>query len=339
MPQSSPHPRTPPPDPQSTPTTRLAPSPTGALHLGNARTFLVNWAIARQRGWRIALRIDDLDGPRIKKNADIQALDILSWLGLDWDTAPLYQSADLTPYHDAMHTLAARRLVFPSALSRKEIEESASAPHADPASPGAEVRFPPELRPDAFPSGFDPAAHTDDKGDPAGWRFATPDEDVPFDDLFAGPQSFNPCRSVGDFPVWTRADQPAYQLGVVVDDHRQGVTHVVRGDDLLDSTARQLLLYRALDLAPEPAHLHLPLVVGPDGRRLAKRHADTRIDHYRDSGVRARRIVGLLAHWCAITPEPEPMTAADFAARLDLATIPREPVVFSPEHDRWLLTP
>ena len=327
--------------------TRLAPSPTGALHLGNARTFLINWALARQNGWRIILRIEDLDGPRIKPGAADAAIRTLEWLGLDWDEGPITQSADLTPYAEAMRTLAARAQVFPSALSRKEIEESGSAPHApgpgsgpgsDAGPAGAESRFAPELRPPLRPIAFDPHAHTDDGGNPAGWRFVTPDRDVPFRDDFAGPQSFNPHRSVGDFVVWTRADQPAYQLAVVVDDHRQGVTRVVRAADLLDSTARQLLLYRALSSTPEPTHTHLPLVIGPDGRRLAKRHGDTRIDHYRDAGVSPQRIVGLLASWCGFGDPgaPGPMTASEFAARLDLATIPRDPIVFSPKDDQWL---
>lgn len=323
-------------------TTRIAPSPTGALHLGNARTFLVNWAMARANHWSIVLRIEDLDGPRIKPGAAQGAIRTLEWLGIDWDTGPLYQSADLAPYTDAMRTLASRAMVFPSALSRKEIEESGSAPHApDPGSaPGAENRFSPELRPPLRPIEFDPGAHTDAEGRPAGWRFVTPDQDIAFHDEFAGPQSFNPHRSVGDFVVWTRADQPAYQLAVVVDDHRQGVTRVVRASDLLDSTARQLLLYRALFYLPEPSHTHLPLVVGPDGRRLAKRHADTRIDHYRERRVPPQRVIGLLARWCGIgDPEapPTPMDAAEFAARLDLATIPRTPIVFTLKDDQWLV--
>jgi len=156
------------------------------------------------------------------------------------------------------------------------------------------------------------------------------------DDAFAGERRVRPAGDIGDFIVWTRHGQPAYQLAVVVDDHRQGVTQVVRGDDLISSAGRQLLLYRALSLVPEPTYTHLPLVRGADGRRLAKRHGDTRLDTYRAAGIDPRRVVRLLAHWCGLTGTPPLLSAAEFRDRLDLRTIPREPVMFTPEDDAWL---
>lgn len=308
-------------------TTRLAPSPTGALHLGNARTFLVNWALARRRGWSILLRIEDLDGPRIKPGAADATIDTLRWLGLDWDTGPLVQSANLTPYRAALQTLARAGLAYPSDLSRAEIEAAASAPQEGV----HEVVFPASLRPSLHPSDFDNPT--------TNWRFATPDEPVTFIDTFAGPQTHHPARTIGDFIIWTRREVPAYQLAVVVDDARQGVTQVVRGDDLLDSAGRQILLHRALGLGPIPTYTHLPLVRGPDGRRLAKRHGDTRIDHYRQRGVPRERIIGLLAAWSGILPRtaPRPMTPTVFMERLDLSTIPRDAVTFTPEDDAWLM--
>ncbi|HYE62671.1 MAG TPA: glutamate--tRNA ligase family protein [Phycisphaerales bacterium] len=315
--------------PRSQPeTTRLAPSPTGALHLGNARTFLVNWAVARQQGWRIVLRVEDLDTPRIKPGVIDLTIDLLRWLGIDWDAGPLIQSADLAPYHAAMHTLAREGLIYPSDLTRREIETAASAPQEG----SHELVFPASLRPATRPRLF-----TDDA---SSWRFVTPELNVTYQDSFAGPQSFDPSRTIGDFVVWTRREpdkpgQPSYQLAVVVDDARQGITHIIRGDDLLESAARQLLLYRALGLAPEPTYTHLPLVKGPDGRRLAKRHGDTRLDTYRARGVTPERVVGLIASWCGL-PLKE-TTAAEFRDRLDLRTIPREPVTFLPEHEAWLL--
>lgn len=308
--------------------TRLAPSPTGALHLGNARTFLINWLLARRRGWRIILRIEDLDGPRTKPGADRQAIETLEWLGLDWDEGPIYQSADLAPYQRALSRLAASAAAYPSDLTRGQIEAAASAPQAG--SEAQELRFPPELRPSIHPRRFEDTR--------TNWRFVTPDRGVAFLDEFAGPQRFRPCDSVGDFVIWTSRGQPAYQLAVVADDGRQGVTHVVRGDDLLESAARQRLLYDALGLGPTPAYCHLPLVIGADGRRLAKRHGDTRVSRYRDAGAAPERVVGLLAWWSGVGEEREPMRLDEALARFDLDTMARTPVVFGPEDDSWLLS-
>lgn len=305
--------------------TRLAPSPTGALHLGNARTFLVNWALARQEDWEIVFRVEDLDTPRIKPGAIDQTIDTLRWLGLDWDTEPIIQSRDLTPYENAMRALASKRLVYPCDLSRAQIEAASSAPHAGE----HESRFPPELRPGVIPTNFD-APDTS-------WRFAVDPGPVAFTDSFAGAQTIDPSRSVGDFVVWTKRSLPAYQLAVVVDDARQGVTRVVRGDDLLDSAARQLLLYAALELAPIPSYTHLPLVRGQDGRRLAKRHGDTRLTHYRERGVRPERIIALLARWCAVPDPPGEMSAAEFRDSFSLDTMPRSDVTYTLEDEQWLL--
>lgn len=307
---------------------RLAPSPTGALHLGNARTFLVNWALARRRNWHLILRIEDLDGPRVKPGVIDLTIDLLRWLEIDWDSGPTIQSSDPTPYARAMDQLASAGKAYPSELSRSEIDAAASAPQEGT----HEVRFSEAMRP-AFTAG-----PFNDSG--TNWRFATPDTAVAFTDTTAGPQVHNPARSIGDFILWTKRAQPSYQLAVVVDDHRQGVTQIVRGDDLLDSAARQLLLYRALGYTPEPAYTHLPLVLGIDGKRLAKRHGDTRLDTYRARGVSPERVIALVASWCGILDgggRPRRLSAAEFRDRLDLSTIPRNPVQFTPEDDRWLL--
>ncbi len=305
-------------------TTRLAPSPTGALHLGNARTFLVNWALARQRGWRIVLRIEDLDSPRVKPGVVEQTIDTLRWLGLDWDVGPIVQSHDLEPSFIAMRELARRGKVYPSSLSRGEVDSGASAPQEG----SGEVVFPASLRPAEFPDEFTPSG--------LNWRFVVHDEVVPFADAFAGVQALRPARSIGDFLVWTKRDTPAYQLAVVVDDHRQGVTQVVRGDDLLDSAARQLLVYRALGLAPEPMYTHLPLVRGKDGRRLAKRHGDTRLDTYREQGVAPERVIALAARWCGIDAG-QGLSSRQFCDAFRLDRIPRDAITFTAEDDAWLL--
>jgi glutamyl-tRNA synthetase len=329
--------------------TRLAPSPTGALHLGNARTFLVNWALARQRGWRIMLRIEDLDGPRVKPEAAAEAIDVLRWLGLDWDEGPTYQRHDLAPYRAALESLAAAGVIYPCRCTRREIEAAAlSAPHAG----DHELRYPgtcrpaPGLRaPGSVPflppvetlspeKGSDPLSATDDS--PSAWRVKVPDGVTTFADAFAGMHEHDIQATTGDFLVATKEGLPSYQLAVVIDDARQHITHIVRGDDLLASTHRQRLLQQLLDLPPIAEYIHLPLVVGADGRRLAKRHGDTRISHYRTLGVSPERILGLLAEWCGLGPRRE-TTAAEIAQNFALASLSPRQTVFTPEDDAWLL--
>ncbi len=322
---------------ETTPITRLAPSPTGALHLGNARTFLITWAMARRQGWRIVLRIEDMDTPRVKSNAAAALIDTLAWLGMDWDAPtlgppdnPLVQSTDLEPYRAAMRVLAAKGLAYPCDLTRTQIEAAASAPQE-----GAhETPFPATLRP---PTAGKP--HDFDSSPPdTNWRLICPPGDIAFTDGFAGPQSFDPSRIVGDFVLWTKRNQPSYQLAVVVDDDRQGVDRIIRGDDLLDSTARQILLRRALGITREPAHWHLPLVIGTDGKRLAKRHGDTRLETYRDAGVPAEAVVGLIGAWSIPGVGRDPMNARESIDRFDPATMPRNAVTFSSEDHAWLLS-
>jgi glutamyl-tRNA synthetase len=305
--------------------TRLAPSPTGALHLGNARTFLVNWALARQRGWEIVLRVEDLDTPRVKPGAIEESIEILQWLGMDWDEGPVVQSEDLAPYRQAMRALAGQRRVYPCSLTRGQIEAASSAPQEGV----QESRFATELRPDKVPAVFD---HED-----TNWRLMTEDVAVCFEDGFHGRVSVNPGQEVGDFVIWTRRGQPSYQLAVVVDDFRQGVTQVVRGDDLVSSAGRQMLLYEALGYGDGPSQTHLPLVRGSDGRRLAKRHGDTRLRSYRQAGVRRERVVGLVAYWCGMTDDRTEMSAAAFCLGFELDKIPRGDIVFTREDEQWLL--
>jgi glutamyl-tRNA synthetase len=310
--------------------TRLAPSPTGALHLGNARTFLVNWLLARQQGWKIVLRIEDLDGPRIKPHADRQAMEDLRWLGIDWDEGPVYQSRRTRHYSAAIEYLLESGSAYACACSRKEVEAAASAPHAED---GAAV-YPGTCR-GRYASPAQAAAQT---GRPAAIRFAVPEGIVSFEDAFAGPHSWDVARELGDFVIAKSDGSAAYQLAVVVDDAEAGITDVVRGDDLLDSTPRQILLYRALGMAEKiPRYHHLPLVVGPDGRRLAKRHGDTRLAHYRERGVPPERVLGLLARWCGVEAPEAGIRAADLLNSFRLERMPREKIVFTNEDDAWLV--
>ncbi len=307
--------------------TRLAPSPTGALHLGNMRTFLINWAAARRAGWRIVLRLEDLDGPRVKAEASQQAIDVLQWLGMNWDGEAIYQSHDLTPYENALQTLTQKGLTYPSPATRGEILAAASAPHVD----DHEQRYPGLYRPapgkilPPFPDDADTAI-----------RVIVPDGEIEFVDELLGPQAVNVQQQVGDFIVQTKARLPSYQLAVVVDDARQGVTDIVRGDDLLRSTARQTLLQQALGLGSPPRYFHVPLVYGDDGHRLAKRHGDTRAAMYRDQGVPPERLVGLIAWWAGLIESRQPLSAAEFLAAFDWVKLPADPITFTPEDHRWL---
>jgi glutamyl-tRNA synthetase len=312
--------------------TRLAPSPTGALHLGNARTFLVNWCMARQFGWRMVLRIEDLDGPRVKRGADQAALDDLAWLGLDWDAGPVRQSGRAAAYQAAADWLVAAGHAYPCVCTRREVELAASAPHAEDGSavyPGTcRGRFPTVAAARAA-AGRAPAV-----------RFRVPDDAaaavVAWPDAFRGPQRVD-ARALGDFVIAKADGTAAYQLAVVVDDADAGVTQVVRGDDLVDSTPRQVLLYRARGMADRvPTYCHLPLVTGPDGRRLAKRHGDTRLDAYRAAGVERGRVLALLARWCGVADAGTHITPQELIARVQLTNLPREPVTFSADDDAWL---
>ncbi len=323
-----------------TPTTRLAPSPTGAMHLGNARTFLINWAIARQAGQRVFLRIEDLDSPRVRPGANQQLIEDLTWLGIDWDGEPLYQRHDLSAYTHALDRLAQQGLIYPCTCTRRDILIAQSAPHDE-----HDLRYPGTCRPGSpaqrsVPTSppLAPTPPTDTPNDtPTAWRLIVPDETIVFHDRFHGPQRINVQQQAGDFVVAMKSNLPAYQLVVVVDDARQGVTHVVRGDDLIPSTARQLLLYRMLKLGPIPDYLHLPLVLGVDGRRLAKRHGDTRLAWYRQQGVPPARVLGLIARWCGLLDGYEAMTRNQFLDLFDPQKLPQQPAVFTPEDHQWLI--
>jgi glutamyl-tRNA synthetase len=307
------------PVPPAPPVGRLAPSPTGAQHLGNARTYLIAWLSARARGGRVVLRIEDIDSPRVKLGADRQALDDLRWLGLDWDGEPLVQTTRLLQYQEALSRLQERELVYPCTCTRADVERAASAPHADhdgPVYPGT-------------CAGRRAADAAELSGKPFAWRFRV-GTSPGFVDLYRGPTHVDLRQAGGDFVVWKSAGTPAYQLAVVVDDAAQGVTEVVRGDDLVPSTPRQLLLYEALGL-PAPLFAHVPLVVGPDGRRLAKRHGDTRLAALRAAGVRPEALVGLLGQSCGWLARPEPITARELLTHFRLGAIPALPFVLTPD--------
>jgi len=261
------------------------------------------------------LRIEDIDGPRVKSGAAEQAIEDLRWLGLDWDGDAVLQSNRLEAYAGAAARLVADGRAYACICTRKEVERAASAPHegADdgPVYPGTcRGRFA-DTAAARVAGGRDPAL-----------RFRVVEDAVPFDDGCCGGQ--DGCV-VGDFVVQKRDGDPAYQLAVVVDDAAQGITEVVRADDLLPSTPRQLLLYRALGL-PEPRFFHVPLVVGGDGLRLAKRHGDTSLRHLRQQGVTAAALVGYLAFLCGLRPRDAQCMPVDLLDDFAWSKLSRAPV-------------
>lgn len=296
---------------------RLAPSPTGALHLGNVRTFMTAWLRARSLGGRLVFRMEDLDHPRDKPGAAEQAVEELRWLGFDWDEEYV-QSRRIAFYRDALERLKASGAVYPCVCSRKDVESAQSAPHR-----GEQLFYPGTCR-GRFAT-WDDAA----KIRPPCWRFRTPESSyVSFTDVFTGFYEQDVSSVLGDFPLARDEGGAGYTLAAVVDDAAMGVTEVVRGDDLLPATPAQILVQRALGL-PQPAYCHVPLAVGADGRRLAKRHGDTRISSFRSAGWSAERLIGFIAASCGMG-DGTPRALRDFLPVFSLFSIPRVPWVVNP---------
>jgi len=266
---------------------RLAPSPTGYLHLGHARTFLIAAQRAEQAAGTLIFRNEDLDPDRCRPEYVAAMYEDLRWLGLTWSEGPdcggphepYSQSERREAYLEAWRVLRDGGFIYPCTCSRKELAQAATAPNDaddEPIYPG-KCRIRTDAASFEHPAGVN-------------WRFRVPDgEAVAFVDQHLGPQSFIAGRDFGDFVVWRRDDVPAYQLAVVADDHTMRITEVVRGADLLKSTARQLLLYRAFGLTP-PQFYHCDLVRDESGARLAKRHDALSIRALRESGWTAKQV-------------------------------------------------
>lgn len=324
---------------------RFAPSPSGFLHLGNARTALYAWLRARSVGGELVLRVEDLDGPRTKPEAVYGNLAELRWLGLDWDEgpdvggphAPYLQSQRGEQYRAALESLTAGGYLFECYLSRKDLAEAASAPHevADQATDQATEQA--AERPYGSAERALNAATAAQKraaGKSPSLRFAVTEADIAFSDLLAGPQRLA-ASDVGDFVVRRADGQWAYQLAVVVDDAAMGITEVVRGADLLRATAAQLLLYRALRLEP-PTFAHLPLLLEADGTRLAKRRGSLTLRELEATGVRSERVVGLLAHGLGFVPELCELRASELLS-LPAPPLPTAPSRLDAAALDWLL--
>ncbi len=283
---------------------RLAPSPTGALHLGNARSFLLTWLHAKQHDGKLILRIEDLHMARVKAGAVEQIFDDLIWLGISWDEgpktatealdSPYVQSQNLDRYQQILEQLIQQGLAYPCSCTRRDIAMAQSAPH------GHELRYPGTCR-ERWP---DAAAAQRFSGREPSWRFLTGENRSHFFDLCQGEQSSCLSEWSGDFVIAQGFNKVGYQLAVCIDDHNHGVNHVLRGDDLLPSTHRQISIYERLGWNI-PNFGHLPLLVGSDGRRLAKRHGDWKISSLRERGHQAEDIIGLIAYTLGMIPKPK----------------------------------
>jgi glutamyl-tRNA synthetase len=303
---------------------RLAPSPTGELHLGNARTSLLAWLQVRAAGGTLVMRVEDIDPGRSRPELIEHQLEDLRWLGIDWDEGPdvggphrpYLQSRRAEHYTAALHELQRQNRLFACVCSRRDIASASSAPHpVDEEGP----RYPGFCRERALPPQGDRSVAL---------RFRVPSEPVCFQDLVHGRMTISLEQSGGDFVVRRKDGVPAYQLAVVVDDAAMGITHVLRGADLLISTARQILLYEAMGEEP-PVWAHVPLLLGPDGQRLSKRHGSVSIREIRAAGMSPEQVIGWLAWTCGLADDARPIPAPELIPRFSPDRLPVEPTIAS----------
>jgi glutamyl-tRNA synthetase len=307
---------------------RYAPSPTGLIHVGNARTALAAWLSARSRGGSFLWRLEDLDPPRVVPGMAEAAIEDLSWLGLDWDEgpdaggphAPYEQSRRSVFYEQALDRLADAGRLFPCRRSRKDLQTVSSAPHGPETSP-----YPASWRPDRLEPGW-LARLRNAPVAAAAIRFRVVDRPVIWEDRVQGTQTERVDLTVGDFVLKRRDGLYAYQLAVVVDDLAMGVDEVVRGADLLGSTARQIQLVEALG-GQTPAYAHVPLTVNARGEKLSKRDSGLTLRSLREAGVAPETLVGWLAASLGLIDRPEPCRAAELAPVFSWERVGKETLV------------
>ena len=300
------------------PTGRYAPSPTGPLHVGNLRTAVLAWLFARSAGSPFMLRIEDLDRVASRPEHVRSHLDDLAALGLDWDGPVARQSDRFGLYEEALAALDAEGLLYPCYCSRREVQTAVAAPHG-PVPGGA---YPGTCR---ALTAAERAAREAEGRRPA-WRVRGGGDRVAVADRLHGLVE----GVIDDFVVRRADGAPAYQVAVVVDDDAQGVGEVVRGDDLLDTTPRQVWLAGRLGLSV-PAYAHVPLVLGPDGRRLAKRHGDVTLGGLRRRGVPATALLGAIAVSLRLARPGSPVASVtQLLPAFDPDGLPTEPWRFDP---------
>jgi glutamyl-tRNA synthetase len=299
--------------------TRFAPSPTGYLHIGGARTALFSWAYARHHGGKFVLRIEDTDLERSTADSVQAILDGMRWLGLDWDEGPFFQMKRLARYREVAEALVAAGHAYRDYMPKQELD----ALRTEQAARGEKPRY-------------DRAIGQKYRGEgPAPIRFKTPQEgEVGWNDLVKGPISF-PNAELDDL-VLLRADGvPTYNFGVVVDDLDMDITHVIRGDDHVNNTPRQIHIFKALQ-RELPAFGHVPMILGADGERLSKRHGATSVMEYASLGYLPEALVNYLARLGWSHGDAEIFSRDELVQWFDLARVSRSPAQFNPEKLAWI---
>jgi len=307
--------------------TRFAPSPTGYLHIGGARTALFSWAYARRHGGKFILRIEDTDLERSTGESVNAILEGMKWLGLDWDEGPFFQMQRLQRYKEVAEQLIASGHAYRCWATKEELETLRAEQRARGEKPRYDGRWRPERAKAAGlvpPQDLRPVI-----------RFRTPEEgEVGWNDLVKGPIVF-PNSELDDL-VLLRADGvPTYNFGVVVDDLDMDITHVIRGDDHVNNTPRQIHIFNALkkDL---PSFAHVPMILGADGERLSKRHGAVSVMQYRDDGYLPEAVVNYLARLGWSHGDEEMFSKESFISWFDLEHVSRSPAQFNPEKLAWL---
>jgi len=307
--------------------TRFAPSPTGYLHIGGARTALFSWAYARRHGGKFILRIEDTDLERSTEASVNAILESMKWLGIDWDEGPFFQMQRLARYREVADRLIAAGHAYNDYMSREELESLRKEQLEKGLKPRYDGRWRPE-RAQALgltvPWDVKPVV-----------RFRTPEEgSVAWNDLVKGPIEF-PNAELDDL-VLLRADGvPTYNFGVVVDDLDMAITHVIRGDDHVNNTPRQIHIFNALG-ASLPQFAHVPMILGADGERLSKRHGAVSVMQYRDEGYLPEALMNYLARLGWSHGNEELFSKESFVSWFDLAHVSRSPAQFNPEKLAWL---
>jgi glutamyl-tRNA synthetase len=305
--------------------TRFAPSPTGYLHIGGARTALFSWAYARKHGGKFILRVEDTDVERSTQESTQAILDAMQWLGLDYDEGPFYQMQRLDRYREASDQLIKTGHAYYCYAGKEELEAMREAQRAKGEKPRYDGRWRPEnARDKKPPEGVTPVV-----------RFRNPDYgDVSWNDVVKGPISiFN--QELDDLVILRGDDVPTYNFGVVVDDIDMNMTHVIRGDDHVNNTPRQINIFKALG-APLPKFGHVPMILGHDGERLSKRHGAVSVLQYRDEGYLPEALLNYLARLGWSHGDEEVFDLRQFVEWFDVEHISRSPAKFDPEKLNWL---